>query len=303
MEEQNFKIPREAVELYDVYIHGGMPRRDFLEGLKKFAVGGLALPVLAEALMPNYALAQTVSKTDERIKASYEVVPSPQGNGTIKGYLARPASMAAGAKLPGVLVIHENRGLNPHIEDIARRFALANFVAFAPDALTSVGGYPGNDDAGGQLFGKVDRTKMTEDFVASALWLKVRPDCTGKIGATGFCFGGGIANTLAVRLGSDMAAVAPFYGAMPTGADVAKIKAAVLVHHGELDTRLAMAWPAYEAALKAAGVVNEGHIYPGAVHGFNNDATPERYNKAASEFAMNRTIEWFNKYVRGSGLA
>ncbi len=299
MEEMKPRIPREAVELYDIYMHGGMPRRDFLEGLKKFAVGGLALPVLVDALMPNYALAQTVSKTDERIKADYQTVPSPQGNGSVRGYFVRPASMAAGAKLPGVLVVHENRGLNPHIEDIARRFALANFIAFAPDGLTSVGGYPGNDDAGGQLFGKVDRAKMTEDFVASALWLKVRPDCTGKIGATGFCYGGGIANTLAVRLGADIAAVAPFYGAMPTGADVAKIKAAVLVHHGELDTRLAMGWPAYEAALKAAGVPNEGHIYPGAVHGFNNDATPERYNKAASEFAMNRTIEWFNKYVRG----
>jgi carboxymethylenebutenolidase len=299
MEEMKPRIPREAVELYDIYMHGGMPRRDFLEGLKKFAVGGLALPVLVDALMPNYALAQTVSKTDERIKADYQTVPSPQGNGSIRGYFVKPASMAAGAKLPGVLVIHENRGLNPHIEDIARRFALANFIAFAPDGLTSVGGYPGNDDAGGQLFGKVDRNKMLEDFVASALWLKVRQDCTGKIGATGFCFGGGIANTLAVRLGADIAAVAPFYGAMPTGPDVAKIKAAVLVHHGELDTRLAMGWPAYEAALKAAGVPNEGHIYPGAVHGFNNDATPERYNKAASEFAMNRTIEWFNKYVRG----
>lgn len=293
------KIPREAVELYDIYIHGGMPRRDFLEGLKKFAVGGLALPVLVDALMPNYALAQTVSKTDERIKAEYATVPSPQGNGSIKGYLVKPASMLPMAKLPGVLVVHENRGLNPHIEDIARRFALANFVAFAPDALTSVGGYPGDDTRGGQLFGMVDRAKMTEDFVAAANWLRTRPDATGKIGATGFCFGGGIANTLAVRLGADMAAVAPFYGAAPAAADVPKIKAAVLVLHGEMDTRLVMAWPAYEAALKTAGVPYEAHIYPGAVHGFNNDATPERFNKAASDAAMNRTIEWFNKYVRG----
>jgi carboxymethylenebutenolidase len=292
------KIPREAVELYDLYMHGGMPRRDFLEGLKKFAVGGLALPVLVDALMPNYALAQQVSPTDARLKTETATVPSPQGNGTIKGYLARPAS-AGTNKLPAILVIHENRGLNPHIEDIARRFAVANFMAFAPDGLTSVGGYPGDDDRGGQLFGMVDRAKMTEDFVAAATWLKNRPDSTGKIGATGFCFGGGVANTLAVRLGADMAAVAPFYGAMPTGADVAKIKAAVLVHHGEMDTRLASAWPAYEAALKAAGVTNEGHIYPGAVHGFNNDATPERFNKAASDAAMKRTIEWFNQYVRG----
>ncbi|MGB7220720.1 MAG: dienelactone hydrolase family protein [Vicinamibacterales bacterium] len=298
-ETKTQKIPREAVELYDIYIHGGMPRRDFLEGLKKFAVGGLALPVLVDALMPNYALAQTVSKTDERIKAEYATVPSPQGNGSIKGYLVKPASMLPMAKLPGVLVVHENRGLNPHIEDIARRFALANFVAFAPDALTSVGGYPGDDTRGGQLFGMVDRAKMTEDFVAAANWLRTRPDATGKIGATGFCFGGGIANTLAVRLGADMAAVAPFYGAAAAAADVPKIKAAVLVLHGELDTRLVMAWPAYEAALKAASVPYEAHIYPGAVHGFNNDATPERFNKAASDAAMNRAIEWFNKYVRG----
>jgi len=300
MEEKRIPtIPREAVDLYNVYIHGGMDRRDFLEGLKKFAVGGLALPVLVDALMPNYAAAQQVSKTDERIKAEYATVPSPQGNGSIKGYVVRPASAAATAKLPGVLVVHENRGLNPHIEDIARRFALANFMAFAPDGLTSVGGYPGDDDRGGQLFMKVDRNKMTEDFVAAANWLRTRPDCTGKIGVTGFCFGGGIANILAVRLGPDLAAAAPFYGGNPPVADVPKIKAAILVHHGALDTRLVMAFPEYEAAMKAASVTYEAHIYPGAVHGFNNDATPERYNKAAADQAWNRTIEWFNKYVRG----
>ena len=209
--------------------------------------------------MPNYAAAQQVAKTDDRIKASYVTVPSPQGNGSIKGYLVRPFSAdtrdATPAKLPGILVVHENRGLNPHIEDIARRFALANFMAFAPDGLTSVGGYPGDDDKGGELFGKVDRAKKLEDFVAAALWLKARPDCTGKIGVTGFCFGGGIANTLAVRMGADLAAAAPFYGGAPPAADVPKIKAAILVHHGALDTRLVEAWPAYEAALKAANVV------------------------------------------------
>lgn len=297
------KLPIEAVELYTRYIHGEISRRSFLNGVNKFAVAGLTAGAIVDALMPNYAAAQQVSKTDERIKASYVSVPSPQGNGSIKGYLVRPASSdtreATPLKLPGILVVHENRGLNPHIEDVTRRFALANFMAFAPDALTSVGGYPGDDNQGGQLFSKVDNAKKTEDFVASALWLKGRPDCTGKIGVTGFCYGGGISNTLAVRLGADLAAAAPFYGGAPPAADVAKIKAAILVHHGALDTRLAEAYPAYDAALKAANVPHEGHIYPGAVHGFNNDATPERFNKAAADEAWRRTIEWFDKYVRG----
>lgn len=297
------QIPAEAVDLYTQYIHGEISRRSFLDGVSKHAVVGLTAGAIVDALMPNYAAAQQVSKADERIKASYVTVPSPQGNGSIKGYLVRPASAdtrdAAPLKLPGILVVHENRGLNPHIEDIARRLALANFMAFAPDALTSVGGYPGDDLRGGQLFSQVDNTKKTEDFVASALWLKGRPDCTGKIGVTGFCYGGGIANTLAVRLGADLAAAAPFYGGAPPAADVAKIKAAILVHHGALDTRLAEAYPAYDAALTAAKVPHEGHIYPGAVHGFNNDATPERYNKAAADEAWRRTIEWFDKYVRG----
>jgi carboxymethylenebutenolidase len=244
-----------------------------------------------------------VSKTDERIKASYETVPSPQGNGSIKGYFVRPFSAdsrsATPLKLPGIIVIHENRGLNPHIEDLARRFALANFMAFAPDALTSVGGYPGNDLRGGELFGKVDNAKKLEDFVAATMWLKARADCTGKVGVTGFCYGGGVSNTLAVRLGADLAAAAPFYGGAPPAADVPKIKAAILVHHGELDKGLVANWPTYEAALKAAGVPYEGHIYKNAVHGFNNDATPERYNKAAADEAWTRTIDWFNKYVRG----
>jgi carboxymethylenebutenolidase len=297
------KLPIEAIELYNRYIHGEIDRRAFLDGAKRFAIAGLTAGAIVDALMPNYLLAQQVSKTDERIKASYVTVPSPQGNGSVKGYLVRPFSAdtrdATPAKLPGIIVIHENRGLNPHIEDIARRLALANFMAFAPDGLTSVGGYPGDDNQGGQLFMKVDGRKMTEDFVASAIWLKARTDCTGKIGATGFCYGGGIANTLAVRLGADLAAAAPFYGSVPQPADIAKIKAAILVHHGELDTRLAATWPAYDAALKAAGVPHEGYIYPGAVHGFNNDATPERYNKAAADLAWQRTIAWFDKYVRG----
>ena len=302
METTRPKLPSGAVELYNQFIHGGISRRDFMDGLQRFAIGGLTAAALMQALMPNYALGQQVSKTDDRIKATYETVPSPEGNGSIRGYFVRPVSAdtrgATPAKLPGIIVVHENRGLNPHIEDIARRFALANFMAFAPDGLTSVGGFPGDDYRGGQLFGKVDGKKMAEDFVAAAKWLKSRADCTGKIGATGFCYGGGIANALAVRLGGDIGAAVPFYGGVPAKDDIPKIKAAVLVHHGELDTRLAATWPAYDAALKAANVPHEGYIYPGAVHGFHCDATPERYNKAAADLAWQRTVDWFNKYVR-----
>jgi carboxymethylenebutenolidase len=296
------KLSGEAIALYNLFIHGEISRRDFMDGVQRFAVGGLAAATIIEALMPNYALGQQVSKTDDRIKATYETVPSPQGNGSIKGYLVRPVSAdtrnAMPTKLPGVIVVHENRGLNPHIEDIARRFALQNFMAFAPDGLTSLGGFPGDDYRGGQLFSKVDGKKMTEDMVAAAAWLKSRADCTGKIAATGFCYGGGIANTLAARLGADLAAAAPFYGAVPPNDDIPKIKGAILVHHGALDTRLAATWPAYDTALKAANVPHEGYIYPDAVHGFNCDATPERYNKAAADLAWQRTIDWFNKYAR-----
>jgi carboxymethylenebutenolidase len=296
------KLPKEAIQLYNLFIHGEISRRDFMDGVKKFAVGGLVVPTIVEALMPNYAQAQQVSKTDDRIKASYETVPSPHGNGSIKGYLVRPVSADTRAetvsKLPGIIVVHENRGLNPHIEDIARRFALVNFMAFAPDGLTSLGGFPGDDYKGGQMFTKVDGKKMGEDFVASAAWLKSRADCSGKIGATGFCYGGGVANTLAVRLGPDLGAAVPFYGAVPPNEDIPKIKGAILAHHGELDTRLAATWPAYDKALTAINVPHEGYIYPNAVHGFNCDATPERYNKAAADLAWQRTVDWFNKYLR-----
>jgi carboxymethylenebutenolidase len=294
------KMPSEAVELYNLFIHGVISRRAFMEGVQRFAVGGLTAAAVVDALMPNYAAGQQISKTDDRIKATYETVPSPKGNGNIRGYLVRPVSAdtrnAMPTKLPGILVVHENRGLNPHIEDIARRFAMANFMAFAPDGLTSLGGFPGDDYRGGQMFNKVDKDKMTEDFVAAATWLKSRSDCTGKIGATGFCYGGGIANTLAVRLGANIAAAVPFYGQVPMQG-IPDIKAAILVHHGALDTRLAGSWPAYDMALTAAKVPHEGYIYPGAVHGFNCDATPERYNKAAADLAWQRTIDWFNKYV------
>jgi carboxymethylenebutenolidase len=298
------RLPAEAVELYNQFIHGFISRRAFFERVQRLTVGGLAASAVIEALMPNYALGQQVARTDDRIKSSYQTVPSPQGNGSIKGYLVRPVSADTRAetptKLPGVLVIHENRGLNPHIEDLTRRLALANFMAFAPDGLTSLGGYPGDDYHGGQLFMKLDPQKLTEDFVAAARWLKARPDCTGTIGATGFCFGGSTANRLAVRLGPDLAAAVPYYGGPPPSEDIPKIHAAVLVHHGELDARLADTWPAYDKALSEAHVPHEGYIYPGAVHGFNCDATPERYNKAAADLAWQRTIDWFNKYLRSS---
>jgi carboxymethylenebutenolidase len=299
MEQTKLQIPAEAVEAYTQYIHGEIDRRAFMSRVNKVAVSTVAAAAIVDQLMPNYAAAQQVSPTDARLKTEYATVQSPNGNGSIKGYLARPAS-AGTNKLPSILVVHENRGLNPHIEDIARRLALANFMAFAPDGLTSVGGYPGDDEQGGALFGKVDRMKMAEDLYAAAVWLKGRPDSTGRLGVTGFCFGGGIANSLAVRMGADLAAAVPFYGGAPPTADVPKIKAAVLVHHGSEDQKLVALWPAYDEAMKAAGVTHEGHIYPGAVHGFNNDATPQRYNKAAADEAWKRTIDWFNKYVRAT---
>ncbi len=301
MDSPKPKLPAEAIQLYNLFIHGEIGRREFLAGVQRFAVGGLTAAAVVEALMPNYALGQQVSRADDRIHATYETLPSPQGNDTVRGYLARPMSAetrnATPTKLPGILVIHENRGLNPHIEDIARRLALANFMAFAPDGLTSVGGFPGDDYRGGLLFNTIDSRKMTEDFVAAALWLKSHPRCTGKIGVTGFCYGGNIANTLAVRLGADLAASVPFYGAVPPATDIPNIRAAILAHHGELDSRLAASWPAYDSALTAANIPHEGYIYPNSVHGFNCDATPERYNKAAADLAWQRTIDWFTKYV------
>jgi carboxymethylenebutenolidase len=300
--EYKKKIPADAVELYTRFIHGEISRRDFLSGVERFAVAGLTATAIVEALMPNYALGQQVAKNDERIKASYETVPSPDGNGYIRGYFVRPFSAdtrdATSAKLPGVIVIHENRGLNPHTEDVARRFALENFMAFAPDALTPFGGYPGDDYKGGELFTKLDGAKRTQDFVAAARWLKARSDCTGKIASTGFCFGGSLTNVLTVLLGQDIAAAAPFYGAAPKPEDVPKIKAAILIHHGGLDKTLSGAYPAQEAELKKNNIRYEGHIYPDSVHGFFNDATPERYNKAAAQQAWTRTIEWFNQYAR-----
>jgi len=296
MERKQAKdFPQELLDIFDLYVHGEIPRREFLERAQKFATGSVTAMMLFESLRPNYAWAEQVPKDDARIKTSRETVESPDGNGNIKGYFVKPAK--AGGKLPGVLVVHENRGLNPYIEDVARRLALANFVAFAPDGLTSVGGYQNNDEEGAKLFQQVDRKKMAEDFVAAAKWLKARQDCTGKIGAVGFCFGGGVVNSLAVRLGSDLSAGVPFYGAQPSAEDVAKIKAPLLIHYAGLDTRIDAGWPKFEEALKANHVTYEEYMYDGANHGFHNDTTP-RYDEAAAKLAWGRTVDWFNKYLR-----
>ena len=288
--------PQELLDLFDLYVHGDIDRRGFLDGAKKFATGGMTAVAIWESLRPNYAWAQQVPKDDSRIKTEWDTVPSPQGNDSIKGYLVKPAN--AKGKLPGVLVVHENRGLNPYIEDVARRLGTENFVAFAPDGLTSVGGYPGNDEQGAQMFGKVDKPKMTEDFIAAARWLKGREDCTGKIGVVGFCFGGGIANTLAVKMGADLAAAVPFYGAQPPASEASKVKAAMMLQYAALDTRITNGGPAWEQALKDNHVRYEAFVYEGAQHGFHNDTTP-RYDEAAAKLAWKRTVDFFNKELRG----
>jgi carboxymethylenebutenolidase len=286
--------PQELLDLFHEYQHGDISRRDFLDRAKKFAVGGLTAAAILETLRPNYAWAQQVPKDDARLKTESDTVQSPQGNGSIKGYFVRPAN--ASGKLPGVLVIHENRGLNPYIEDVARRLALANFVAFAPDGLTSVGGYPGDDEKGAAKFREVNGPKMMEDFVAAAGWLKSNPACTGKIGVVGFCFGGGIANQLAVRL-PDLGAAVAFYGRQPSAEDTAKINAPLMLHYAGADTGTNAGWPAYETALKANHKKYEEFMYEGAQHGFHNDTTP-RYDEAAAKLAWQRTLDFFNKNLR-----
>jgi carboxymethylenebutenolidase len=290
------EYPQELLNLFDKYVHGDIERRDFLEGAQKFAVGGVTATAIWESLRPNYAWAEQVPKDDKRLKTEYVIVPSPMGNNNIKGYFVRPANAAG--KLPGVLVIHENRGLNPYIEDVARRLGTIGFMALAPDGLTSVGGYPGDEEQAAKIFAPIDKGKMTEDFIASARWLKNRSDCTGKIGAVGFCFGGGMVNALAVRLGSDLAAGVPFYGAQPSAADTAKIKAPLLLHYGGLDDRINAGWPGFEEALKANHITYSGYVYQGANHGFHNDTTP-RYDEAAAKLAWQRTTDFFNKYLKG----
>jgi carboxymethylenebutenolidase len=289
-----FQFPQALLDLFDRYVHGDISRRQFLDNASKYAAGGLTALAIWESLRPNYALAEQVPKDDKRLKTEYPTLPSPEGNGSVRGYYARPTD--AGGKLPGVLVIHENRGLNPYIEDVARRLGTANFLAFAPDGLTSVGGYPGDDEKGAELFRKVDENKMFEDFVAASEWLKSRPECTGKIGVVGFCFGGTMANRLAVRL-PDLAAAVAFYGRQPPAADVARIKAPLLLHYASLDTRITEGWPAYEEALKANHVPYTAFIYEGVNHGFHNDTTP-RYDETAARLAWQRTLDFLNKYLR-----
>ncbi len=285
----------EVLKLFDRYVHGLTDRRGFLEGAKKFAAGGVGAGALLEALNPRFAEAEQVAKDDPRIVGKFVEYPSPEGYGTVKGYLVEPAK--AQGKLPTVLVVHENRGLNPHIEDIARRLALDNFIAFAPDALAPLGGYPGDEDKARELFPKLDQAKTRKDFILAARVLKALPEGNGKVGVVGFCYGGGVANFLATQL-PDLAAAVPFYGAQPPAEEVAKIKAALLIHYAGNDDRINAGWPAYEAALKAAGVKYEAFIYPGVQHGFNNDTTP-RFDAGAAKLAWSRTIDFFNAHLRG----
>jgi carboxymethylenebutenolidase len=288
------EFDQELLSLFDAYVHGDIDRRGFLDRASKFAAGGVTAAMLLDELSPKFAEAQVVSPDDKRIKAEFVEFASPRGNGKARGYFVRPASPAG--KLPGIVVVHENRGLNPHIEDIARRLALDNFVAFAPDALFPLGGYPGTEDEARALFPKLDQEKTREDFIAAAGWLKARPECTGKYGAVGFCYGGGIVNWLATTL-PDLGAAVAFYGSAPPLEDVAKIKAPLLIQSAETDPRINASWPDYETALKAAGVRYERFLYPGTQHGFNNDTTP-RYDEAAAKLAWIRTLAFLNENLR-----
>ncbi len=285
---------QELLNLFDDYVHGAVDRRGFLDRATKFAVGGVTAGMLLDALNPHFAQAQLVAQDDKRLRTESLEYASPQGYGTMRGYLARPAN--ASGRLSAVLVVHENRGLNPHIEDIARRMALAGFVAFAPDALFPLGAYPGDEDKARELFAKLDQNKTREDFVAAAAWLKGRPDVGGKVGVVGFCYGGGIANMLATRV-PDLGGAVPFYGNAPRLEEVPDIKAPLLIHFAAQDERINAAWPAYEAALKAANVRYEAHTYPGTQHGFNNNTTP-RYDEKAAALAWGRTVDFFKKHLQ-----
>jgi carboxymethylenebutenolidase len=282
-------FPPEVLKIFDGYVHGRISRRQFLDDAGKYAVGGFTAAAMLEALRPNYAWAQQVAKDDKRIKTEYVTYPSPQGSGTMKGYLAIPAN--ATGKLPAVVVIHENRGLNPYIEDVTRRLATEGYVAFAPDALTPLGGYPGNEEKAAQMFQQLDAAKRTEDLAAAVDYVKSRPDVNGKIGAVGFCFGGTTVNMLATRF-PDLKAAVPFYGGQPNAEAAAKIKAPLLIHYASNDDRINAGWPAYEAALKANGVKYEMFMYPNTQHGFHNDSTP-RYDEAAAKLAWQRTLAFF----------
>jgi len=286
--------PQEVLDLFDGYQHGFIGRREFLDRAARFAAGAAGALALLESLRPNYAWANQVAADDARIAASYVKVPSPQGSGEVRGYLVRPAAQGK----PGcVVVYHENRGLNPYIEDVARRLAVEGYVAFAPDALTPVGGYPGDEEKAAKLFSALDPKKRTEDLMAAAAWLHAQPYCNGKLGAVGFCFGGSTVNILATRM-PELAAAVPFYGGQPSAEATAAIKAPLLIHYAGLDERIDAGWPAWEAALKANGVSYEMHMYPGVNHGFHNDTTP-RYDEAAAKLAWSLTLDFFRKHLAG----
>ena len=287
-------FPKEVLRLFDGYVHGGLSRRQFLDRAAMYSVGGFTAAAMLEALSPNFAWAQQVAKNDQRIRTQTLAYPSPQGSGTMKGYFARPATAG---KRPGVAVIHENRGLNPYIEDVARRLAVEGYAALAPDALTPVGGYPGDEDKARALFAKQDPKKLIEDLVAGANFLKAHPECNGTMGAVGFCFGGGICGLLAVRL-PDLAASVPFYGIQPNAADTARIKAPLMIHYAGLDERINAGWPAWEAALQANKVRYRAYMYEGTNHGFHNDTTP-RYDAAAAKLAWSRTLAFFKEHLKG----
>jgi carboxymethylenebutenolidase len=286
-------IQQEVFDLYDDYAHNRLSRRAFMDKLSIYAVGSITVPALMSFLMPDYQNTLQVPPTDPRLQSDYVTYDAPKGGGPIKALLSKPVDRPQ--KLGGIVVVHENRGLNPYIEDVARRAALAGFITIAPDALTPLGGYPGNDDKGRELQATLDKNAMLEDFIAAYAYLKKQPECNGKVGVVGFCFGGWIANMMAVRL-PDLAAAVPFYGTQPEAALVPRIKAPLLLHYGELDTRVNEGWPAYDSALKANHIVHTAYIYPGANHGFHNDTTP-RYDKAAAELAWTRTIEFFHHYL------
>ncbi|WP_345954573.1 dienelactone hydrolase family protein [Mucilaginibacter sp. PAMB04168] len=288
------EVKQEVFDLYDDYAHNRLDRRAFMQKLSLYAVGGLTVPSLMSFLMPDYKGNVQIMPDDPRLTSEYINYASPKGGGTIKGLLSKPVD--AKKKLGGVIVVHENRGLNPYIEDVARRAALAGFVSLAPDALTPLGGYPGNDDEGRAMQSKRDKGQMEEDFIAAYNYLKNHKDCNGKVGVVGFCYGGGIANMMAVRV-PELAAAVPFYGSQPTVADVPKIKAPLMLHYASLDTRITAGWPAYETALKENGKNYQAFIYENVNHGFHNDTTP-RYDKAAAELAWKRTIDFFSAHLK-----
>jgi carboxymethylenebutenolidase len=285
----------EVLKAFDLYVHGDISRRGFLDRVARLGLGAAAATTTLEALQPRFAEAEQVQKDDPRIVGKTVEFPSPDGNGVVKGYIVKPAN--ASGKLPVILVVHENRGLNPHIADIARRLALANFIAFAPDALAPLGGYPGDEDKAREQFQKLDQEKTRNDFLAAVTALKALPDGNGKVGVVGFCYGGGVANFLATKV-PDLGAAVPFYGAQPKAEEVRNIKAPLLIHYAGADDRINGGWPAYEAALKEAKVSYEAFVYPGVQHGFNNDTTP-RYDEAAAKLAWGRTVDFFNAHLRG----